>query len=119
MSKQIERLQKKFPQFTFREKSDIGSYYASVLPESSIEKRIANNLFIFGGVSIFISGDMYKGTPRNFIYAICYQKASVRPYRKKNFFDVEFNKVYVSGKTLREVVTKLIEQIDMSKYYLK
>lgn len=119
MSKQIERLQKKFPQFTFSEKSDIGSYHAMIFPEGSVSKRIANDLFVFGGVSIFISGEMYKGTPRNFIYAICSQKASVRPYRKKNSFDVEFNKVYVSGKTLREVVTKLIEQVDMSKYYLK
>ena len=64
-----------------------------------------------GNIQFYISGRMYGRQPKSFVYAMCYQKETVRPYRCKNSFEVEANKIYVSGKTKNEVVNKLIKEI--------
>ena len=62
--------------------------------------------------AIFIA-HMYEGDKgKEFFYILVYRKGQVRNFRKKNFNDIEFNKICVTGKTVEEVVNSLQEKFD-------
>lgn len=116
--KAIDKLRKYLPQFTWTQENSTSSLFGAITtPQKQI--RIGGDLYKLDNVYIFISGKM-GGTPNNppFRYAICYQKGTCKPYRKQNSFDIEFNKLFVSGKDLNEVVNKLIEQVNLNRFYL-
>jgi len=48
---------------------------------------------------IFISSEMYPDTDKNFRYAMNYTHGTTRDYRCKNWYGLEYKKVFVSGKT--------------------
>jgi hypothetical protein len=112
----IEYLQKKLPQFTWTKSSDniIGRYGVK-----KTTKRINKDLYELIDVVVFISGKM-GGTPNNppFRYAMCWQGGRMRPYRRKTFHGVEYQKIFVSGKNLNETIKKLVKEIDMDKYFI-
>lgn len=115
----LKLLQTKLPQFTWTQESKHSSIFGCItVPQ--IDKRIGGDLYKLNNVYVFISSKMggteLSGAP--FRYAMCYQKAEVRPYRCKNTFIAEFNKLFVSDKNALKVVNKLIKEIDMNKYYL-
>jgi len=117
--KSIEKLRKSFPQFEWEQENDNSSIFGTFnLPQ--VETRINNDLYKLNNVHVFISSKM-GGTINNprFRYAMCYQYGTMRPYRCKNISGVEYNKLFVSGKTLTEVVNKLINQIDLNSYYIQ
>lgn len=115
----LQQLQTKLPQFTWTQENKHSSIFGCItVPQ--INKRIGGALHRLNNVNVFISSKM-GGTPlsgKPFRYAICYQNAEVRPYRCKNTFNVEFNKLYVSDKDAQSIINKLFKQIDMTKYYL-
>jgi hypothetical protein len=62
--------------------------------------------------SIFIA-HMYEGeVGKEFFYILLYRKGLCREFRKHNFYEVEFNKICVTGKTVEEVVANLKEKFD-------
>ena len=115
----LKQLQTKLPQFTWSQENKHSSIFGCIT-QSQINKRINKDLYKLNNVYVFISSKMggteLSGKP--FRYAICYQKAEVRPYRNKNTFTAEFNKLFVSGKDAQNTIDKLIKQIDINKYYL-
>jgi hypothetical protein len=65
-----------------------------------------------GPYAIFIA-HMYEGeVGKEFFYILVYRKGEVREFRKHNFYGIEYNKIYVSGKTVEEVVNNLQERFD-------
>lgn len=116
--KAIDKLKKYLPQFEWSQENSTSSLFGAIT-NPQVNKRIGGDLYKLDNVYIFISSKM-GGTPNNppFRYAICYQKGTCKPYRKHNSFDVEFNKLFVSGKDLNEVVNKLIEQVNLNRFYL-
>ena len=48
---------------------------------------------------IFVSGEMYPNTDRNFRYALNYTISEIRGYRCKYWSAYEYEKVFASGKT--------------------
>jgi hypothetical protein len=116
--KAIDKLRKYLPQFTWTQKNSTSSLFGAITaPQKQI--RIGGDLYKLDNVYIFISSKM-GGTPNNppFRYAICYQKGTCRPYRHKNSFYVEFNKLFVSAKDLDSIVNELIKKVDLNRYYL-
>lgn len=115
----LKQLQAKFPQFTWTQENKRSDISGNMnVPQ--LEKRINKDLYQLSNIRVFISSKM-GGTPlsgKPFRYAMCYQSGRVRPYRCKNTFGVEFNKVFVSGVDLQDTINKLTAQIDMNNYYL-
>jgi len=115
----LKQLQTKLPQFTWTQENKHSSIFGSItVPQ--INKRINKDLHRLNNIYVFISSKM-GGTPlsgKPFRYAMCYQKAEVRPYRCKNTYIKEYNKLFVSDKDAQSIVNKLIKQIDMNKYFL-
>ena len=116
--KAIDKLKKHLPQFDWTQENRASSLFGTITA-SQVNKRIGGDLYKLDNVYIFISSKM-GGTPNNppFRYAICYQKGTCRPYRHKNTFGVEFNKVFVSAKDLNGIVDELIKKVDLNRYYL-
>jgi len=112
----LNLLKKKFPQFVW-EKNDSGCF-SGFLNDGIKTVKICKDLHKLSFVHIFISGHMYPGTNKDFVYAMCYQQDTVKPYRCRNTYENEFGKVYVSAKKLDKIVSKLVKQVDLSVYHL-
>jgi len=80
------------------------------LEEKRFKTSNTKNHFITTNRIIFISDEMYPGTDKNFRYAINYTKCKMRMYRCRTWFEHEYNKVYISGKTDEELIKKIQEQ---------
>jgi len=114
----LNQLETKLSQFEWKQENQKASIFGCInIPQ--INKRINKDLYRLNNIYVFISSKM-GGTPDNptFYYAMCYQKAEVRPYRCRNTFNVEYNKIFVSDKTLQGIVNQLVEKIDLKRYYL-
>lgn len=115
----LQKLQKKLPQFTWTQENKHSSIFG-VCKTPQTEKRINKDLYKLNNVYIFISskmgGNELAGKP--FRYALCYQKGEVRPYRHKYTHGVEFNKLFVSGKDSKDIINELVNKVDMGKYFL-
>ena len=112
----LKALRKAFPQFQWEHNESVGSYHANIINNGGTKRTSDKAVMQYGNIHMYISGDMYPGTSKNFIYAMCYQLADRREYRHKSFYKVESNKVFVSGKNMDAIVKKLIKEVDMSVY---
>jgi hypothetical protein len=108
----FEMLQKELPLFKLEETKD-GNIHG-VIPLDMPEIRSRKDRYKHGSIYLFVSSQMYPGKPQTFRYALCYQKTKMTPYRCKRSHEIEANKIYVSGKSLKNVVPKLITQIKQS-----
>lgn len=98
----MKKLKNIFPFLTF-DNANFG--YCNIAP---ITKRNEGGTTItYGNISLFLSGDMYPNTDKNFQYAILEQKTTVREYKRKNAYESTFNKQYVSAATRAELIEKL------------
>lgn len=117
--KAINKLKKHLPQFEWVQENSTSSIFGSLIAPQ-VQKRIGGDLYKLSNVHIFISSKMggteLSGKP--FRYAMCYQSGQVRPYRCKNWGEVEFNKLFVSDKNLDSIVNQLIKKVDLTRYYL-
>lgn len=113
----IKQLRKAFPEFTWEYNKSMGSYFGA-LYNDTVPRKINKHSYNFGNLYIYISGEMYPGEDRNFVYAKCYQQSWIRRYRCRTSHEIETGKVYVSGKTVQEAVDNLVKEVDMNAYTL-
>jgi len=113
----IKQLRKAFPEFKFEYNKSTGSYFGS-LATDSVSRKLNKHTYTYGTVYIYVSGEMYPGENRNFVYAMCYQKSQIKRYRCHTSHEIETGKVFVSGKTVKDAVDNLIKEVDMNAYYL-
>lgn len=116
--KPIEKLRESLPQFEWTQETETSSIFGVIIAPTTYV-RINKHLHILNNVNVFISSEM-GGTKDNpkFHYGMCYQRGEVRPYRHKNFSGVEYNKLFVSAESFDSIIDKLINEIDLSKYFL-
>lgn len=115
----LEKLKNDIPQFEWKYYSETDSYmgYASIEPYKIKDKD--KNTIINSNKVIFISGELYAGTPESFRYCIAYQVQRFRKYRHKFFGDIEANKIYTSGKTLDIIYDKLFNNSNFVKFIIQ
>jgi hypothetical protein len=70
---------------------------------------------ILGARKIFISGQMYPNTDKDFIYCTIYTTARYRAYRCKTWVEHEHKKIFTSGKTYLELLDNLTLLADKIK----
>lgn len=71
------------------------------------ERNQNKDLVKYGNISLFISGNMYPKTDKDFVYAILEQKTEIREYRHKRTYESTYNKQFFSAKTRVELIDKL------------
>lgn len=109
----IEELAKILPEYEFTSDSDTGSIFGvKKLEPRRFKKSISKNNYITKDRVIFISGEMYPNTDENFRYAINYTQSKMRMYRCKKWYEHEYEKVFVSGKTDEELIQNIKEQFN-------
>jgi hypothetical protein len=71
-------------------------------------KDADKNEYLLGGTYHLFIAHMYKGQKdKDFFYLTLHRNSSIRKFRKHNFESIEYNKLFVSGKTVKEVIDKL------------
>lgn len=71
-----------------------------------------NEYNLCGSYSVFIA-HMYEGeADKEFFYIIMEREGMRREFNKKKFYEIEFNKRYISGKTVAEVSSNFKELFD-------
>ena len=114
--KAIDKLKNKLQLFNWEQENKNESIFGSItVPQ--IEKRINKDFYRLNNINIFISGKM-GGTKNNppFRYALIYQKGNIRPYKHKNFSELEYKKIFLTDKGLDGIVTKIIDNFDINLY---
>lgn len=71
-----------------------------------------------GRYNLFVA-HMYKDSKEmgEFFYLSFYHVAKQRDYRRRSFYDIEYNKIFVTGKTVDELMTKF--DFELIGYELK
>lgn len=101
-------LDKILPNYNFSETTLIESIFGIIDVEAKMF-RDENKALIKTGSNrcIFVSSEMYPGTPNSFRYAISSIKSKKRNYRCKYFNEYDYDKKYVSAKTDEELLQKI------------
>lgn len=103
LSKELAKI---LPEYEFRTISD-SIFGVKKLEPRRFKKSISKNNYITKDRVIFISGEMYPNTDKNFRYAINYTQSKMRMYRCKKWTEHEYEKVFVSGKTNIELLENI------------
>jgi hypothetical protein len=71
-----------------------------------------------GRYNLFVA-HMYKDNKEmeEFFYLSFYHKAEQRDYRRRSFYSIEYNKIFVTGKTVDELMSKF--DFELIGYELK
>lgn len=103
----------KMPQFSkFEWLGDKDNFATMEVSSRTFRDENRSEVKLLSPYLIFIA-HMYEGqADKEFFYILVWRKGQVREFRKHNFNDIEFNKIYVSGKTIKEVVSNLQEKFD-------
>jgi len=92
-----------FPTYVFTEIGKTGTIHGVKTNETKKWRNNAKDSCTSFDSYIFVSGEMYPSTDRNFIYAMVYTNGEIKPYRCRNKFGAEMNKKFLSGKTFDEL----------------
>jgi len=98
----MKQLKKLFPFMEFTSKN-FGYKHIDTITERNQNKDLVK----YGSINLFISGNMYPKTYKDFVYAILEQKTEVREYRHKRSYESVYNKQFFSAKTRAELIMKL------------
>jgi hypothetical protein len=98
----MKQLKNIFPFLEFNNKN-FGYKHINTITERDKNK----NRIQYGNISLFISGNMYPKTDKDFVYAILEQKTEIREYRHKKSYESTYNKQFFSAKTRGELIKKL------------
>jgi len=102
-----------FKDFKWHETNDTNvSAFLSVETRSFRDENSKDQIKLEGSYHLFVA-HMYAGQEgKEFFYLIVYRKAEVKPYRCRNTHTIEYNKIYASGKTVKEIVDNLQDKFD-------
>ena len=92
--------------------------FSGVLNNKTKTVKIGKDTHKLSSVYIFISSHIYPGKSKDFIYATCYQKDTVKQYRFRSTYVSEFGKVFVYAKKLDKIVSKLVKYVKLNNYHL-
>lgn len=103
-----------FKNFEWGKVSDIDSLYGTLSVEPRHFKDSKKDEYKVGTTYTIFIAHMYKGQKdKEFFYVLLYRGGFVRRFRKHQFNAVEYNKVFASGYSVKEVVSSLKEPFDL------
>ena len=70
------------------------------------EYRLGNNYSLF---LAHMYPEQLEGQPDEFFYAIIARNSEMRNFRKRHFHKIEYNKRFISGSTVKEMVNQFKE----------
>jgi len=78
------------------------------VPTRHIKDGRKNELKLDSFYSLFVA-HMYKDDAKmdEFFYLTFFRKAEQRDFRKHSFYPIEYNKIFVSGNSVKEIISEL------------
>lgn len=86
-----------------KKNDDMNSYFGTIEAEPY---NTGKDHFIPKHRTIYISGNMYPGTKKDFIYITSDLMGKMRLYWHRDWFETGIGNIFASGKTLEEAMTK-------------
>ena len=112
---EVQKELRKMPELKGFEWSEIESgetVYAKLNIENESFKKHGDEYLLGGFYGLFIA-HMYKGQKgRGFFYITLSRPCKLRTFRKHKFEDIEYNKLFASGKTVKEVIRSFKEYFE-------
>ncbi len=86
--------------------------FGTIKVEPKQFKDSGKNEYILGNAYNIFIAHMYEGEKdKEFFYVLIYRQSKRRNYRAKTFHDIEYNKIYASGKTVELIINNLKNQL--------
>jgi hypothetical protein len=85
------------------------SHYGTIsVPTRHFKDESKNEIRLSGTYSLFVA-HMYKDRDdmEEFFYLTFYHKGTQRDYRRKTWYECEYNKIFASGNTVDEIISDL------------
>lgn len=84
------------------------SQHGTITVEPRHFKDTSKNEIKLSGVHNLFVAHMYKDKPENeFFYLTFSHRGEQRDFRRHRFYPIEYNKIFVSGKTVNEIIKNL------------
>jgi hypothetical protein len=85
------------------------SHYGTIsVPTRRFKDKSKNEFSLSGTYSLFVA-HMYKDRDdmEEFFYLTFYHEGTQRDYRRRTWYECEYNKIFASGKTVDEIISNL------------
>jgi len=101
-----------FKDLMLKEPSTDSQFGTIEVPLRHIKDGQKNELKLGGFYSLFVA-HMYKddATMDEFFYLSFYRKAEQRDFRRHSFHPIEYNKIFVTGKSVDEIMSKFEDKL--------
>ena len=95
-----------FKDLILKDASDDSQFGTMNVPTSHFKTSKKDEIITSGRYNLFVA-HMYKDTEgmEEFFYLSFYHKAEQRDYRRRTFYSIEYNKIFVTGKTVDELMS--------------
>jgi hypothetical protein len=107
-----------FKDLILKEPSADSQFGVMSVPTRHFKTSKKDEIITSGRYNLFVA-HMYKDSKKmeEFFYLSFYHKAEQRDYRRRSFYSIEYNKIFVTGKTVDELMTNF--DFELIGYELK
>jgi hypothetical protein len=97
-----------FKDLNLVEPTESSQYGTISVPTRYFKDKSKNQIRLSGTYSLFVA-HMYKDRDdmEEFFYLTFYHQGAQRDYRRKTWYECEYNKIFASGKTVDEIISNL------------
>ena len=95
-----------FKDLILKDASDDSQFGTMNVPTRHFKTSKKDEIITSGRYNLFVA-HMYKDSKEmeEFFYLSFYHKAEQRDYRRRSFYSIEYNKIFVTGKSVDELMT--------------
>jgi hypothetical protein len=107
-----------FKDLILKDASDDSQFGTMNVPTRHFKTSKKDEIITSGRYNLFVA-HMYKDSKEmeEFFYLSFYHKAEQRDYRRRTFYSIEYNKIFVTGKSVDELMTNF--NFELIGYELK
>jgi hypothetical protein len=107
-----------FKDLILKDASDDSQFGTMNVPTRHFKTSKKDEIITSGRYNLFVA-HMYKDSKEmeEFFYLSFYHKAEQRDYRRRSFYSIEYNKIFVTGKSVDELMTNF--NFELIGYELK
>jgi hypothetical protein len=97
-----------FKDLVLNEPTDSSQYGTIKVPTNHFKDKNKNEIRLTSFYSLFVA-HMYKERTdmEEFFYLTFYHAGTQSDYRRRTWYGIEYNKIFVSGKTVDEIISQL------------
>lgn len=101
-----------FKNLKLNKPNDDSQYGTINVPQRHFRDSQKNEIKASGEYGLFVA-HMYKDRTdmKEFFYLSFYHKAQQRDYRRRTWYQIEYNKIFVTGDSVEELITNLKEKL--------